>query len=119
MDDLIYFSDEIKALGGGKIGGYLVRYSTANDPDLVKDYFDATTIVNVPDNIPLLYNHGMDKIIKKRVIGKVTTTKFDDVGVWAESQMNLRDEYEKAIYAMAEAGKLGYSSGALSRLISP
>ena len=58
----------------------------------------------------------MDSTLKKRVIGKAKT-KVDDVGVWADSQMDLRDEYEKAIYAMAESGKLGYSSGALPHLV--
>ena len=116
-DELIYFSDELKALGDGKIGGYLVRYSTANDPDLTADYFDAKTIINVPDNIPLLYNHGMDSTLKKRTIGKVIRTEMQDAGVWAEAQMNMRDDYEKAIYAMAEKGKLGFSSGALSHLV--
>ena len=115
-DELIAYGTEVKALGGGKIGGYLVRFSDASQPDLTGDYFDAKTAINMPDDLPLLYNHGMDGTLKKRVIGKVKT-KVDDVGVWADAQMDLRDEYEKAIYAMAEAGKLGYSSGALSHLV--
>jgi len=116
-DELIYFSDELKALGDGKIGGFLVRYSTAEDPDLTKDYFDSKSVINIPDNIPLLYNHGMDSTLKKRPIGKVIRTEYQDAGVWAEAQMNIRDDYEKAIYAMAEKGKLGFSSGALSHLV--
>lgn len=115
-DELIAFGTEVKALGGGKVGGYLVRFTDADTPDLTGDYFDAKTTITMPDSFPLLYNHGMDSTLKKRVIGKVTT-KIDNVGVWADAQMNLRDEYEKAIYAMAEAGKLGYSSGALSHLV--
>ncbi|MBK8419949.1 hypothetical protein [Candidatus Villigracilis saccharophilus] len=115
-DELIAFGTEIKALGNGKIGGYLVRFSDASAPDLVGDYFDAKTNINLPADMPLLYNHGMDSTLKKRIIGK-TKTKVDDVGVWADSQMDLRDEYEKAIYAMAESGKLGYSSGALPHLV--
>lgn len=115
-NNLVAFGGEIKALGDGKIGGYLIRFSDENTPDLVGDFFNAKTQITIPDTLPLLYNHGMDKTIKKRVIGKVTT-KVDDVGVWADSQMDLRDEYEKAIYAMAESGKLGYSSGALSHLV--
>ncbi|MFH0825445.1 MAG: HK97 family phage prohead protease, partial [Pseudomonadota bacterium] len=115
-DVLVALGSEIKDLGDGKIGGYLVRYTTDKDPDLTGDYFDATTEIHAPDSIPLLYNHGMDAKMKRRVIGKVTT-KTDDVGLWAESQMNLRDEYEKAVYRMAIQGKLGYSSGALSHLV--
>lgn len=115
-DELIAFGTEVKALGGGKIGGYLVRFSDASMPDLTGDYFDAKTAITTPDDLPLLYNHGMDSTLKKRVIGKVKT-KVDDVGVWADAQMDLRDEYEKAIYAMVENNKLGFSSGALSHLV--
>ena len=115
-DELIAYGTEVKALGGGKIGGYLVRFSDASQPDLTGDYFDIKTVFHFGPDIPLLYNHGMDSTLKKRVIGKVQT-KIDDVGLWADAQMDLRDEYEKAIYAMAEAGKLGYSSGALSHLV--
>lgn len=81
MDELIYYSEEIKALGDGKIGGFLVRYSTANDPDLTKDYFDAKSEIVVPDAIPLLYNHGMDSTLKKRTIGRVLRTEKQDAGV--------------------------------------
>ena len=93
-DELIAYGTEVKALGGGKIGGYLVRFSDASQPDLTGDYFDAKTAINMPDDLPLLYNHGMDGTLKKRVIGRVKT-KADDVGVWADAQMDLRDEYEK------------------------
>lgn len=115
-DELVAYGGELKALGGGKLGGYLVRFTDANTPDLVGDYFDAKTAITIPDTLPLLYNHGMDSTLKKRTIGKAKT-RVDDVGIWADAQMDLRDEYEKAIYAMAEAGKLGYSSGALSHLV--
>lgn len=116
MNELIAIGDEVKALGNGKIGGYLVRFTDSNSPDLTGDFFDAKSDITIPDTLPLLYNHGMDKTIKKRKIG-TTTTRIDDAGVWAESQLNMRDDYEKRIYEMAEAGKLGYSSGALSHLV--
>lgn len=115
-DQLIAFGSEVKALDGGKVGGFLVRFSNPDEPDLEGDFFDVATDLNIPETLPVLYNHGMDGTIKKRVIGKATTI-IEDAGVWAESQLNMRDEYEKAIYEMAKAGKLGYSSGALSHLV--
>jgi HK97 family phage major capsid protein len=115
-ETLITFGSEIKALGEGKVGGYLIRFSTATDPDLTNDYFTKDTDLHFPSDLPVLYNHGMDKKLKKRVIG-VAEVKLDDVGAWAETQLNLRDEYEQEIYKLAEAGKLGYSSGALSHLV--
>lgn len=115
-DTLIAFGSEIKALGEGKLGGYLVRFSDPTQPDLTGDYFDAKTTFHMPGELPLMYNHGLDETLKKRVIGRVET-KVDEIGIWAAAQMDMRDEYEKAIYQMAEAGKLGYSSGALSHLV--
>lgn len=115
-ETLIAYGSELKALGEGKVGGYLVRFSTAEDPDLVGDFFTKDTDLHYPSEMPVLYNHGLDKTIKKRVIGKASVT-IDEVGAWTESQLNLRDEYEKEIYKLVEAGKLGYSSGALSHLV--
>lgn len=115
-ETLIAFGNEIKALGEGKVGGYLVRFSTAADPDLTNDYFTKDTDLHIPADLPVLYNHGLDRKMGKRVIGKAVVN-IDDVGAWAETQLNLRDEYEQEIYKLAEAGKLGYSSGALSHLV--
>jgi HK97 family phage major capsid protein len=115
-ETLIAFGDSVKALGDGKVGGYLVRYSGDGDPDLTADYFDAKTAIHSPDILPVLYQHGFDAQIGKRVIGKAKTGR-DDVGMWIEAQLNMRDEYEKAVYELAEKGKLGWSSGALSHLV--
>ena len=116
MDELIYFGAEVKALGDGRVGGYLIRFSDPSTPDLTGDYFDATSTIETPDTMPVFYQHGFDKTLGKRVIGKGTARK-DEVGVWLEAQLNLRDEYEKTIYQMAVDGKLGYSSGALGHMV--
>lgn len=116
MDDEIYIGDEVKALGDGRVGGYLVRYTAPGDTDAVGDYFDADTELRHPDKLDVLYHHGMDTKIGKRVIG-AATVKADEIGQWVEAQLNMRDEYEKAIYDMAKAGKLGWSSGAISHLV--
>ena len=117
-DELIAFGGELKALGEGKIGGVLVRMTDKNQPDLTGDFFDAKgSDVRFPESLDVYYNHGMDSTLKKRVIGQAKLSKMENGDVWAETQLKMRDEYEKAIYAMAEAGKLGYSSGALSHLV--
>jgi len=117
-DQLVFYGGEVKDLGDGKIGGYLLQFSTSSDPDLTKDFFskDKSSIEVSPDNLPVFYAHGRDTKMGKRIIGRANT-KVDEVGVWAETQLNLRDEYEKAVLAMAKAGKLGYSSGALPHLV--
>lgn len=117
-DDIqIYYGDSIKALPDGKVAGYLVRFTTDDDPDLTGDYFTKQTDFGEADRLPVMYQHGLDVKIGKRKIG-AATIRNEDAGLWAEAQLNLRDEYEKAIYELAKAGKLGWSSGAASHTVS-
>jgi hypothetical protein len=117
-DTIICFGDTIKALGNGKVGGYLVKFTSAAQPDLVGDFFDRATDFDIEPGDPtrIYYNHGLDPTLKRRKLGTGTLT-IDDTGVWVEAQLALRDDYERAIYSLAEAGKLGWSSGTLPNLV--
>lgn len=119
-DERILFTSGLKAMGGGKVGGYLVRYSDENTPDLDGDFFTKATDFDVEegDRVTVYYQHGLDPVLKTRKLGKGTVRLHDDVGVWVEAQLELRDEYEKAIYQMAEDGRLGWSSGTLPNLVA-
>ena len=111
-----FIGGAVKALGNGKLGGYLVRFTTEAQPDLQGDYFTKDTELGTFTDLPVLYHHGADKTIGKRVIGR-GTIKQDAIGLWVEAQLAMRDEYEKEIYALAEKGALGWSSGAVSHLV--
>jgi HK97 family phage major capsid protein len=106
----------VKALGNGKIGGYLVRFTDEGSPDLTGDYFTADTELGTVAELPVLYHHGQDTLIGKRVLG-TGKLKKDKIGLWVEAQLAMRDEYEASIYKLAEDGKLGWSSGAVSHLV--
>jgi len=114
--DAIVYGGEVKALGGGRVGGYLVRYGDENKTDLAKEFFTAQTDFGDAVTSDTHYHHGLDVKLGKRTLGK-GKLKRDDVGVWIEAQLELRDEYEKAVYGLAEAGKLGWSSGTAAHLI--
>lgn len=118
MDTLIQFGTAVKSFGNGKIGGHLVLFSTAHDPDTANDYFDADTDFDIEDGDRKTgyYNHGLDVKLGSRKIG-TGTIKKDEVGLWLEAQLQDRDEYVDAILKMVEEGKLGLSSGALSHLV--
>jgi len=117
MDEmLIAFGSEIKALGEGRIGGYLVRFTNADDPDLEGEFFSAQTDFGIHTRLPLYYAHGQDGYFKTRRIGE-GQFRTDDAGLWYEAQLNLRDEYERHVAQLIEAGKAGFSSGALGHLI--
>ena len=116
-DTLISWGETVKALDdNGKIGGYLVRFTSADDPDLTGDYFSAKTDYGEPSTLPLLYEHGFDKIVGKKRIGKGKVEQ-QDAGLWMEAQLNLADKYQEKIYELVKQGKLGYSSGAAAHTV--
>jgi hypothetical protein len=118
-DILIQFGGEIKSLGDNKIGGRLVRYSTADAPDLDGDFFDKSTDFGFDDSIktPIYLNHRLPmetpdgkQIVVKSKIGEGTLTK-DDEGVLIEAILYNRKQYEKALSFM------GWSSGTAKHLV--
>jgi len=117
-DNLIFYAGEVKALGDGKVAGYLARYGTPKDVDLEGDFFSKETDFGVDDagKLPVYYQHGFDSQLKNRRIGR-GIVKYDDSGLWFEAQLELRDEYEKMLYELAKNGKLGWSSGAAGHLV--
>ncbi len=117
-DTLIAFGSAVKTLDDGRLGGYLVRFSEAGDYDLVGDRFSATTDFGLGElaTLPVMYLHGLDVKLGRRRIG-TAHTRTDDVGLWIEAQLKLRDEYEKQIYELARQGKLGWSSGAAAHTV--
>ena len=116
QEQLIYFGGEVKALGDGRVGGYLVRFTSPDEPDLEGEFFDAQTDYGKAATSAIYYNHGLDATLGKRVLGDGAIAA-KDAGVWIEAQLELRDEYERAVYALAERGKLGWSSGTAPHLV--
>ncbi len=118
-DTLVVFGSSVKALGDGRIGGYLVLFSTEKDPDLLGDFFTRETDFDVDwksAKSTVYYQHCLDPVIGARKLG-VVAMKQDDVGVWVEGQLEMRDEYDRAIYNLVEQGKLGWSSGTAPHLV--
>lgn len=111
-----YLGDAIKSLGDGRIAGYLVRFSSADTPDLVGDFFTKQTYLGTLDTLDVYYHHGTDPTLKLEVLTRAKIT-HDDVGAWAEAQLNLANEYQARIYGLVEAGKLGWSSGSAGHLV--
>lgn len=126
-DTLVYYGEAVKALGDGRIGGYLIRFGGR---DLEGEYFTAKTYLGAGDGDgrDVLFHHGIP--MRTYVDGKEIVfteladtnlspmrTRREDIGIWAEVVMNMADEYEKRIYELAEAGKLGWSSGAAGHTV--
>lgn len=125
-DMLVFFGGTVKALGDGRVGGHLVRFSAPETPDLSGEYFVPATDFWFDGadtkTLRVLYHHNLDPTIKVRegrgsIIGKAEVG-LDDVGVWIRGVLDLRDDYERAIYGMVEAGKMGWSSGSANHLVA-
>ena len=110
MDYLISAGSEVKSLGDGKIGGYLVLFGDETKRDLEGEYFTPDTDFGDIKQTAVYYQHGQDPDLGRRVIGS-GVWEVKDAGVWLEAQLDLRDEYDQAIMQLVEAGKLGWSSG--------
>ena len=63
------------------------------------------------------YHHGAVKTLGNKPLSELATLTRKDAGVWLEHQLDLRDEYEAAIYELAEQGKVGLSSGTAPHLV--
>ncbi len=123
-ETVVYQGGAIKSLGDNRFGGYLVRFSTAEDPDLTGDFFTKKTDFDMefPGKSTVYWNHGFGVQIGNTQAGAMkklgqADLKYDETGVWAEIILQERDEYEKRIADLAKAGKLGWSSGTASHLV--
>lgn len=109
----------LKWIGDDRVGGYLVLWGSPAQKDLTGEYFTPDTELGLDwyDRRPALYHHGLDGTMKASVIGVIDTLKTDDVGVWAEAQLDMRNRYVQAVQKLVDRGALGWSSGSLPHLV--
>lgn len=110
----------VKALDQpGRIGGYLVVWGSAEARDLHGEYFTPRTALGLDwyDRRPVLFQHGQDGAVKASVIGVIDHLQADEVGLWAEAQLDLRESYVRAIRDLIDKGALHWSSGSLAHLV--
>lgn len=119
-DSIVLLGGAVKAKGEGKVGGYLVLFGSEEEKDLSGEFFTKSTDFDTdfPGRATPYYHHGLDPEVGVR---KLSETKaeigVDDVGVWIDAQLNMRDKYAAAVYKMADEEKLGWSSGTAPHLV--
>jgi hypothetical protein len=121
----------IKALddSGDRVGGYLVLFGDAQRRDLTPvpnpdgskgEYFTPETNFCLDWPVgqrPMLYHHGLDNSVKVAAVGVIDKVEADDVGVWAEAQLDKRNRYTAKVKDLVLKGALGWSSGSISHLV--
>lgn len=122
MDEKIYLTYSgapVKSMGGGRVSGRIVTFSSAHDPDRSGEFFTAATDFWLSGNgerRPILYRHGLDGSVKRRRFGEVQITRAAD-GLWCTGTVNGRDEHATKMLDMAEAGLLNWSTGSVGHLV--
>lgn len=117
----LYIGGGIKALGDdGLIGGYLVMFGDPDNRDLQGEFFTPDTDFKLDwfDKRPVLYQHGLDNTMKSTRIGEIVDLRMDNIGLWAEAQLDLRNAYVQKVWELAQRGTFGWSSGSLSHLVN-
>lgn len=116
-------SVSIKALGDGKLGGYLVRWGSIDERDLYDEWFTEKTDfwLDKWSRRPLIYQHGLDHTGTLKgidaVVGVVDEYELDEIGLWIVAQLDLRHRYKEAIMHLVDEHALNLSSGALPRFV--
>ena len=103
----------------GRVGGYLITWGEASLPDMQGEYFTPETDVGLDwyERRPVLYHHGLDGALKAAVIGVIDTLAPDEIGLWAEAQLDLHKRYVRAVQRLVDQGALSWSSGSLPHLV--
>jgi HK97 family phage major capsid protein len=123
-------SEPLKSLGEAvdgkvRVGAYAIRFSGADEPDLTGEYFTKSTDFgpSAGNGVATMFNHGLPLVkgvkalaeVAEMMFGPVKTTR-DDVGIFAETTLDVANQYEKAIADLCAAGKLKWSSGSSAHL---
>ena len=111
----------VKALNAeeGRLGGYLVVWGDATVRDLQGEFFtqDTDFALDWYEARPMLYHHGLDGNLKSAVIGQIDTLRADEIGIWAEAQLDMHKSYVRAVQRLVDKGILHWSSGSLAHLV--
>lgn len=119
-DTLVTFGGALKALGDGRIGGYLVTFGGR---DLQGEYYTPSTYFGPRDGdgADCLFHHslpikGISQELTDHLFQPIKAVK-DETGIFAETVLDMADAYEQKVYAMVKGGKLGWSSGSGAHLV--
>jgi len=107
--------DAIKALPNDpyRVGGYLVRFTSADDPDLTGEYFTRDTEFMIEmypiKGAPILIEHGLDPVANAMPVGIFDIVKVEEAGIWVEGLLHNREQYLEYLRQINRRKSLGLS----------
>lgn len=122
-ETIIAWGGPVKAMGNGKVGGQLILYGEPAVKDLTGDWFAEVTYYGPRDGdgADCMIHHGMPlrkglEELADRLLPPIKT-KRNQLGIWAETALDMADEFEKKIYELAQKGVWKWSSGTADHMI--
>ncbi|MEM1268439.1 MAG: hypothetical protein AAGI08_00190 [Bacteroidota bacterium] len=127
-EPLAFYGGAVKAVKSddghtGTLSGYLVKYGAPDERDFDGQYFSAETYYGAHkgNGVDTVFHHGLpvkgyDFAAQIGFMAPVKTT-VDEVGLFSEVVLDLRKQYEAALFKLAEDGSLGWSSGSAGHLV--
>lgn len=106
------------------VGGYLIRFGT-EQTDLYGTWWDDKTYLGArgADGADVLVHHGIPlldgeefKQLAKTRLSPLRAT-VDELGVWAETVLDMNDAYQAKIYELTEAKRFSWSSATAEHMM--
>lgn len=115
-----HIGDSVKALADNRVGGYLVRFTDDNNPDLTGEYFNANTDFWLErgypvKGAPILIEHGFDDAFKVMPVGILEFVDERDAGLWVEGKLHDRQAYEDMLRKMRGKKQIDWTDERISK----
>jgi hypothetical protein len=109
----------VKAVGLGRVEGYLIKYGGKGDLSQWRDVFLKApgTDYGRRRTSDAWVHHGLLPGLGERMLTNEAQLEEDEVGIFCKLLLDMGDKYESALYQLTAAGKLGWSSGTLPNLV--
>ncbi len=128
--------DEDREMRGGAdsvvVGGISIRFDDDNamsGSDLTGQWFGRDTYFGPSKggNVDVYFHHAhairsddialnVSRAMADHTFGVAKATE-EEMGIWVETVLNMRDEYEKEVAELVKANKIGWSSGSAGHLV--
>ena len=103
-----------------RVGGYLVRFTDKDTPDLQGEFFDKDTNFWLESNPikgkPIFIDHMFDTKMGAIPVGVLDFIKEDNVGLWVEGKLKERKEYEEMLEKWNQKGYIKLSAHDVTKL---
>lgn len=108
-----------KAIGSGRVEGYLVKFGGTGDLSQHRDIFLKApgTDYGRRKTSDAYVHHGLLPGLGERMLTNEAQLEPDEIGIFCKLLLDMSDQYEAALYKLTAAGKLGWSSGVLPNLV--